>query len=131
MPDPTPPSFDYPRTADEWWEQAAYVAAVMPEWGPKDDAIGKILATNPPLALRHLGRKLYDYYGFHGTDTFYATLAKFIKERNRLALSMFNSVWNDAPDAPYIHGWTGWDRLCDLCSEGPSCLRSEPNDDAP
>lgn len=120
MVDPTPPTFNYPRTADEWWQQAAYVAAVMPEWGPSDEPVSqgvanarKLAAVGFPTIAEHIVRIFTPY----GDATFYSVLRELIEKRDKDARWVFESVWSDAPDAPYIHGWTGWGRLCDLCSE--------------
>lgn len=31
--------------------------------------------------------------------------------------NILQRAWNDAPDAEYIHGITGWGILCDICSD--------------
>lgn len=35
------------------------------------------------------------------------------------------TIWEDAPDRPYIHQWNGWHDFCDLCSEGMELDKEE------
>lgn len=107
------PAFAYPRNADEWWTQAAYVRAVMPEWGPTNETCDSTLARSRHLMTPAYATLLESFLGV----SFYEMLDKLITERDTRAWLVFQTVWEDAPDAPYIHWWTGWGRLCDLCSE--------------
>lgn len=123
-----PPSFGAPRTADQWWEQAAYVAAVMPEWGPPDELCDTTLSRSRELIRRHGGQRAVLAYESNRDIPFYSMLDLLIKNRDTAAWNIFQMIWSDAPDASYIHEWKGWGRLCDLCSE-VHCIRSEEDSD--
>lgn len=113
---PVVPTFPYPRTPDEWYAQAAYVASVMPEWGPADtnNALTlDIIRAKKLRVLPEFGELLVEY----ATNDFYHMLNDAITRRDLRTWAIFEQIWSDAPDKPYIHEWTGWGRLCDLCSE--------------
>lgn len=112
--EPLPLDFPYPRDDDEWFRQAAYVRSVMPEWGPPDESNGSTLRR-----FRHL-MKVPGYPALleeYEDVTFYTMLDDLIAKRDNRTWMVFETVWDDAPDSPHIHSWTGWGRLCDLCSE--------------
>lgn len=45
-----------------------------------------------------------------------------------IAVEVLNTMWNDAPDKPYIHEWRDWGNLCNLCSECWVFNPEEPNE---
>lgn len=103
-PAPLPP---YARTADEWW---TIINAIWPDIFGIFEKVGFDLNETIYVEDNHAEAVIHD-------RPFAANMERLKAARDpRLALWL-QRAWGAAPDHPSIHDWSGWGRLCDLCSE--------------
>lgn len=80
---------EYAKTAEEWWQ---------------------ITDTIWPAIL-----DIADRVGSDADDR--QRLEVLRTNRDKGLAALFDSLWELAPDAGFIHTWPQWNRFCDLCSE--------------
>lgn len=122
------------KTSDDWWAEVDRRATNVGRTGTSDleelifgdvgcpiDASCKELIEQEKLFGR--GIKLIQI-GLEGREEmqFKDALWDMIAKRDTKLWNIFQSIWFDAPDKPYIHQWTMWGAFCDLCSEGMTLL---------
>lgn len=123
------------ETADDWWTEVtdrwttrlASTGApqlqelIFGDMGAPTDFPVKTLLEREKLYGR--GSKMVAL-GFKGREEMgmFGAIDDLIKKREPQLWYVFQSLWADAPDKPYIHQWTMWGAFCDLCSEGLHCL---------
>lgn len=125
-------------TAEDWWnevtlrwtERLASTGApqlqelIFGDFGaPTDFPVAALLEREK---LYGRGSKMMEL-GFKGREEMgmFDAIQDLIEKKEPQLWYVFQSLWQDAPDKPYIHQWTMWGTFCDLCSEGPACLWPE------
>lgn len=111
----------YPKSADEWWASVEANKQLWREW------LDPIQATEVQQRIETLARPMSQpvrviYAQAAPTDDIHDIIDRLTKARDTRLWHILQSIWEDAPDSPHIHGWAGWGALCDLCSEGPAVL---------
>lgn len=106
-------SYHWPRDEAEWWHN-------VDEWWA--DLLN--IAATTGCALEAPLDALKD------SRSAVVTLEEMRRKRDTELAHFFSHVWGAAPDHGRVHGWEGWDVLCDLCSES-GVLFDGPPDDAP
>lgn len=85
---------EYWNTVDEYWLQLLEIfARFLPPYYPKKD---------DPYELDHT----------------HIVAEMYRRNKDSRILELFNRAWAAAPDNGQIHLISGWNVLCDLCSEG-------------
>jgi hypothetical protein len=92
---------NWPKNKDEWW-------------GLVDEHWSDLLN----LLYRFIGMNDMENVDGQLTETPRAIeIEKMRTERDCRLVRYFNGAWGNAPDVPGLSELTGWNLLCDLCSE--------------
>ncbi len=109
------------ENADQWWAEWERIKDEVKSWGPPEMDISVILASK--VAKARLSKKFWKILEENSEGKLWELIDKLTTERNDIVYTFAHSVWEDAPDnIDVLRGYPEWYALCDLCSEGPSCL---------
>ncbi len=92
---------NWPKTKDKWW------ALVDEHWPDLVSLLHRFIGMN-------------DHENIDGKLTIEpraVEIERMKRERNPRLARYLNGAWGNAPDVPGLSEITGWDLLCDLCSE--------------
>ena len=103
--------YQVPETREEWLELASKHRTTLIDIG-----LGFMQVDVPLLTF---DAKHYEGMNVDANKSFRQNYEDALnREDIGTACWILNVIWGHAPDAPTIHGYTGWSLLCDLCSEG-------------